>query len=135
MEALLNRIPHKPPALLIDEVVELDDLRVICAVSRQAPAFVADARLPAAIGLEVMAQAAAVWLCKQESGEGGGMLVQARNLVLYEDFLDLESGLLVEVEHLPPSSGTGLTRFSGMIRDATGETLVAGEFMLMIKST
>lgn len=64
LDALLERLPHKPPMRLLDKVIEASAARAICATemdTRKAALF-GDARggIRACIGIELIAQAAAI---------------------------------------------------------------------------
>jgi predicted hotdog family 3-hydroxylacyl-ACP dehydratase len=56
-------LPHRPPMLLIDELVHCDEHEVVCTVTiRDGAPFVADGRVPALISLEYFAQTVAALL-------------------------------------------------------------------------
>jgi predicted hotdog family 3-hydroxylacyl-ACP dehydratase len=54
---LSELLPHRPPMILIDEIVSYDDASVVAAVTvREASLFGEAAGVPAYVGLEYMAQ-------------------------------------------------------------------------------
>jgi 3-hydroxyacyl-[acyl-carrier-protein] dehydratase len=75
-EQILAAIPHRPPMLLVDEVVEWHDERIVCRKSFQANEWFFQGHypdyplVPGVILCEAAMQAGAVLLSKQVKGEG-----------------------------------------------------------------
>lgn len=134
MQDLIDRIPHKEPALLLESVIDLRADRVLCGVLRELPASLAPGgKVPSALGLEVLAQAAAVWLVAHgEDPATAGALVQARDLRLKQLHLDTQPGLTAEV--IPDAHETTgwLRSFEGRILDPEQQILVSGKFVILM---
>jgi predicted hotdog family 3-hydroxylacyl-ACP dehydratase len=99
--ALHELVPHRPPMLLLDEVVAFDGERATCAVvvRRDCP-FADGARVPSWVALEYCAQCVAAFAGLRARAQGGapalGLLVAARDLTLDVDFFDAGDALLVD---------------------------------------
>ncbi len=138
MNGLLQRLPHKAPALLLDDVVEVNEGIARCALPEALPPCYQRTNageLPAALGLEAMAQAAALWmLWRYEGGSVRGMLVQCRSLVMRVPFLRVDQGLLAEAEPMSTGSATGLYQFRGrIVPRAGGEAMVSSDFLILVE--
>ncbi len=82
---LTELMPHRPPMLLLDELVHAPDTEVECAVTVRAGApFVEDGAISSLVSLEYFAQAvAALYGYVGQGGTGGvGVLLGARALTL-----------------------------------------------------
>lgn len=93
-------MPHRPPMLLLDELVSFDDESALCAVTvRPDSIFAEGGRVPAWLALEYCAQCVAVFagLRARATGEPPrlGLLVAARDLTLETDWFD--SGDVLQV--------------------------------------
>lgn len=80
-------LPHRPPMLLIDEVVAFDGESVECAVEiRESSTFFEPGGVPAWVALEYCAQTVAAYAGLKAHRTGGqpriGLLVAARELTL-----------------------------------------------------
>ena len=94
-------LPHRGRAVLLDEVVEADDVRVVCrVVIREGSPFVEGGTVPAVIVLEYMAQTigAQAGLRARDAGEAPrvGFLLGTRDLTLPPGGLAVGDDLLVE---------------------------------------
>jgi len=59
---LSELVPHAPPLVLVDEIVEYDDTSLVAVVGIGADhIFFAEGGVPAHVGIEFMAQACAAW--------------------------------------------------------------------------
>ncbi len=88
--ALDTFLPHRPPMILIDELVDCGEHSVVCAVTiRDGAPFVADGRVPALISIEYFAQTVAAFFGyhARNSPEkfAMGMLLGTRELDLAVD--------------------------------------------------
>lgn len=116
-------IPHRPPMRLIDAVISANQRELLARVSIAPDSpFVRNARVPAAIGLEYMAQAAAAFFALRVAGAEQprqGMLIACPRLAASVAFFDVGANLLVRiapVSRMPaPDSAPGLVKFSGTI--------------------
>jgi len=96
-------VPHAPPMLLLDELLDAGPGRARCAVRlRQDSPFVEKGRVRAVVALEYMGQAAAA-LAGLEARVGGGrpangFLLGTRELTLTVPFFQVGDELLVDVE-------------------------------------
>lgn len=133
MQDLIDKIPHKEPALLLESVVELTTNRVVCGVLRNPHASLApDGLLPAAIGLEVLGQTAAVWMmANARQPATAGVLIQTRELQLNQPFLDTPLGLTSEVVANEGEGAGWLGSFEGRILDPEQRILVSGKFVIL----
>ena len=132
---LIDRLPHKPPALLVETVIEIDKNRATCALTRSPDESLAPGGLlPAPMGLEAIAQAAAIWMCwNYDITDAKGMLVQCRNFEMKVRQLDCRKGLVACAKPVSTGSATGLYLFEGEIKTSDGEILAHGCFMIFSK--
>lgn len=76
LEQILAAIPHRPPMLLLDEIVEWDEKRIVCKKTFQADEWFFQGHypdfpiVPGVILCEAAMQAGAVLLSKHVTGEG-----------------------------------------------------------------
>lgn len=133
MNALLARLPHQQPAALIDDVLACAEHSVSCRVAcAPHPSLAPHGRLPATLGLEVLAQAAAVWMLTQDTGrQAEGMLVQCRQFRLHRRYLEVGLGLTAHCQSTSPESGLGLSQFQGHITDPAGNVLCEATFLIL----
>lgn len=123
----LDLLPHRAPALLLAECLELTARGARCRgrVPLEHPAA-KDGRAPTVLGLEMAAQAAGLVSLPGESADGprSGYLVSLRDVELHTpDGLACNTDYLVEVELEGASTRIGLFRFA--VRDPGGATLLA----------
>ena len=96
-------IPHAPPMLLLDELLEAGPGFARCAVRiREDSVFVEEGRVRAVVALEYMGQAAAA-LAGLKSPEGGGrpvagLLLGTRELTLRVPCFEVGDALVVDVK-------------------------------------
>jgi len=119
-------VPHAPPMLLLDEVVESAPGLTRCAVRLRPDApFMEGGRVRALVALEYMAQAAAACagLRAGQAGRppGGGLLLGTRELTLRVAHLSAGDALEVEARNLAEDGP--LSSFRCRVR--RGEELVA----------
>jgi predicted hotdog family 3-hydroxylacyl-ACP dehydratase len=89
--ALHTILPHRPPMILIDELLEYSEHEVVCGVTvREGAPFVAGGRVPALISIEYFAQAVAAFFGYRARNSpeqfAMGMLLGARELDLRADY-------------------------------------------------
>lgn len=119
-------VPHAPPMLLLDEVLEWAPGRVRCALSlRPDSPFMEGGRVRALVALEYMGQAAAACAGMQArqggGGPGPGLLLGTRELSLAVEHLRAGDALVVEAELA--SGDEKITSFRCRVH--RGEELVA----------
>lgn len=129
-------LPHRPPMLLLRAVRAHAPGETVCeAVFDEAFARTCGGEVPAAFGLELIAQAAAVHHALSQLAAGGvhvraarGLLLGSRRLKLGVRALPVGEGLTVTVTGggEPPGPG-GLIRFEGKVAGADGAVLVQGD--------
>lgn len=113
-------VPHAPPMVLLDRVVDAADEHLTAAVTlRSDSEFCRDGRVGAWVGIEYMAQAVAAWSGWQARQRGepvkvGFLLGTRRYEALRPEFLAGET-LLVYVER-EFQADNGLARFRAEIR-------------------
>lgn len=92
-------LPHRPPMLLIDELVHCDEHTVTCTLTvRAGTPFVHQGRVPAMISLEYFAQSVAAlyaYLHRDHPGGGHGKLLGTRDLELIVDYFHVGDTLTV----------------------------------------
>jgi predicted hotdog family 3-hydroxylacyl-ACP dehydratase len=132
---LVEQLPHKAPALLIGNPASIGEGGATCPILTNPDASLApDELLPSPLGLEAMAQTAAVWMCwRYKAVEAKGMLVQCRDFEMHTRHLNCADGLSASAEPVSVGSATGLYQFTGEIRDARGTILARGSFMIYVK--
>ncbi len=129
-------LPHRPPMLLICAVRAHTPGETVCdAVFDAAFARACGGEVPAAFGLELIAQAAAVHHALAQLAAGGVHVRAARGLLLGSRRLDLRVRALPVGEVLvvtvvgggeQPGPG-GLIRFEGRVENAAGTILTRGD--------
>ena len=111
-------LPHGDSAVLLAHIVEASDTTATCSIrqDREMP-FAQPDGIPACVGIEIMAQAAALLINRTDrmGTATGGRLTHARAITWTADCLPLDRPLFVAVELGDYSQGTGLFRFSGKI--------------------
>lgn len=127
-------VPHEPPMLLVDELVEWSPERArVRARVRAGNPFVEAGRAPALVLLEIMAQAvaAAGGMLQHQRGKPArrGFLLGTRELELLVDELALDDELDIAVERLH-DDGT-LIRYACVARRGTAP-LARAELNVMI---
>lgn len=97
--ALRSILPHRPPMILIDELVHCDAREVVCAVTvRDGAPFVVDGRVPALVSIEYFAQTVAAYygyLSRDAHDFTMGMLLGTRELELLTDYFQVGDQLTV----------------------------------------
>jgi len=98
-------LPHTPPMILVDEVVEYAFPRAVVRLTlRPDSMFVEDGKVPALVALEYMAQAVGIIVGYQSLARGEpiriGFLLGTRELSLEVDHFELGDELFAEAEHL-----------------------------------
>jgi len=98
-------LPHRGPALLLDEVIAHETERVTCRVTlREGAAYARDGRLPAVLAIEYMAQTIGAWVGLRARARGEpvriGFLLGTRELRLHVDSFAAGDVLDVDAEHV-----------------------------------
>ena len=108
-------LPHTPPMILIDEVVEYSFPHLVCRL-RLGPdsQFVEDGQVPALVALEYMAQTVGALIGLRALARGEpiriGFLLGTRELSLSLDHFEVGDELLVRAEHLFGEAALGSFR-------------------------
>jgi predicted hotdog family 3-hydroxylacyl-ACP dehydratase len=122
-------VPHSDAMVLLDRVLEHESGYTICgATADSAVHFVdCDGRVPCWVGLEYMAQCAAVHGGLADRGRSRaprpGLLLGSRRLLLHADVLPLGEELRVTARHHMGHSG--LVAFDCSIRTAADREILA----------
>jgi predicted hotdog family 3-hydroxylacyl-ACP dehydratase len=122
-------VPHAAPMLLLDRVLEHDDLRTVCSVRSEDSALFAEASgdVPSWVGLEYMAQCAAVHggLAAKQRGEAPrpGLLLGSRRLQLHVPVFSAGRPLRVVVRH--HRGELGLVTFDCWVESEDGDEVLA----------
>lgn len=98
--ALRELLPHRPPMILIDELVHCTEREVVCRVTvRDGAPFVEDGRVPALVALEYFAQTVAALYGYQARARRAefdmGMLLGTRALDLGTDYFHVGDTLTI----------------------------------------
>jgi len=130
-------IPHAGGMLLLDRVLAHKANHTVCATSAdRSPLFAnADGRVPSWVGIEYMAQCAAVHgeLANRRRSEAPrpGLLLGSRRLEIHRDAFAAGDPLEVTARHHMGESG--LVAFDCSIRSvSSGETLIEGRVNLYL---
>lgn len=132
--ALRDLLPHRPPMILLDELVRCEGPEVVCRVTvRDGTPFVEAGRVPALVSLEYFAQTVAALYAWQNFNKPGaftvGMVVGARDLSLETDFFDVGDTLTitgVEAFTAPP-----ISQFRCELRGAHDRVLARGSISVV----
>jgi len=130
-------VPHADGMLLLDRVLAHEATHTVCATSAdRSPLFAnADGSVPSWVGIEYMAQCAAVHgeLANRRRGEAPrpGLLLGARRIAIHRDAFAKGDPLEVTARHHMGESG--LVAFDCSIRSvSSGETLIEGRVNLYL---
>lgn len=134
--SLDSLLPHRPPMLLLRAVRSHTPGETVCEAGFDgAFARICGGEVSAALGLELIAQAAAAHHALAQTAAGGshiravrGLLLGSRRLNLCTRTLPVGETLLVTVRGggEPPGPG-GLIRFEGSVENISGEILASGD--------
>ena len=139
MEDVLNAIPHRPPFLFVDKVVELTDNKIKATREMQSDEwffqghFPGNPIMPGVLICESIFQAAGILLAKILGGIGGGTPVLTRisnarfkNIVRPGDLLELQAEVVETVSNASFMKGSA---------SVAGKTAVTVEFAVsLVKS-
>lgn len=130
-------IPHQGPAVVLAEVLRVEDSSCACrTVLLRESSLVRGGVVPAVMGLEILAQVAAVHLALSRKGEierpPVGYLVSARTVELRACLLPPDEALAASIRRLG-QVGLGAT-FSGFVEDAQGTLLLTASFTTRLRS-
>ncbi len=128
---IADLLPHRPPMLLLREVISHSPEETRCEAIIDADfAAACGGEAPAAFALEMIAQAAAAHhgLCLREPGPRAtrGLLLGSRRFQLNGRALPTGQPLQVIVIGAAAPSG-GLIRFEGRVEDLAGRVLASGD--------
>lgn len=97
-KTLIDKLPHRGGMLLIDAIVHIDESSVEALTNidaRRLELFGEGGKLESYVGVELMAQAAAlpvIWSCKEEK-DHAGVIAQVRSFQSYESKIDCKEAL------------------------------------------
>jgi len=131
--AIATLIPHRPPMLLVDEVIDHEGLRVTCRTTiRDDMPFVSNGEVPLLVALELFAQSACtlVSLLASRSGTAmqSGAFLGTRTVTLRSDCLRV--GDVVDV-HCEERMAIGPAAQIECRLVRRGETLAEGSINVM----
>jgi predicted hotdog family 3-hydroxylacyl-ACP dehydratase len=116
-------LPHRRPILMVDQVVEHSDRRLITTtrIDKENPLIEGD-RLPGHAGLELIAQASGLLLGLTCEGEARpGAIVAIRGMQVSKPWLELSAQITIETEIL--GGGEDAAMFHGKVL-LNGDTAV-----------
>lgn len=122
-------IPHSDTMVLLDRVLEHELEYTVCSADPDSNSIFSDrdGRVPSWVGLEYMAQCAAVHGSlanrSQDRSPRPGLLLGSRRLLLHADVFPTGSDLLITARHHLGESG--LVAFDCSIRSATDREILA----------
>jgi len=125
---IVDVVPHRPPMLLLDEVIAWDGTRVACRiVLRDDSPFVEAGRVASTLAIEYMAQCIAVFVGLEAYQRGEpvrlGYLVGAREILLPAD--GFRVGDVLTVHAAPIWGGETIGSFQCEV-DRVGDVLARG---------
>ncbi len=100
LPSLIELLPHRPPMLLLDELLDHDAKSATCSVTiRESSTFAEPLGVPAWVALEYCAQCVAAYAGLKARAKGGeprtGLLVAARDFVLHAEYFQPGETLIV----------------------------------------
>ena len=103
LPAIVDLLPHRPPMLLVDEVLEHVGLTVRCQTTiREGNPFVRDGEVSSLLAIELFAQSACSLIALLHSSAGAslqsGALLGTRSIVLHEPTLSVGDVLEIRCE-------------------------------------
>ncbi len=136
---IANLLPHKPPALLLDEVIAVEPGKVRCGLTvRSAPQTEETHELiETSIGIEYLAQAAGVGFgLSRTSGAqvqtGSGLLLAVRSLECNAHYFRVGQRLIAEADSGESLEEGALFICAGSLYDAdSGEKLMSATLTIM----
>jgi predicted hotdog family 3-hydroxylacyl-ACP dehydratase len=133
---MVELIPHRPPMLLVDEVIAHEGLSVVCRTTiREDMPFVRDGEVPVLLALELFAQSAASLVALLASRGGApltsGAILGSREIKLYGDVLRV--GDILEI-HCEERMAIGVTAQIACELRRGGELLAEGSINVMAGS-
>jgi predicted hotdog family 3-hydroxylacyl-ACP dehydratase len=116
---ILDLLPHRPPMVLLDELLDCEPGRARCRVRlRPDSPFMEDGRVRAVVALEYMGQTAAACAGFASRRDGRppapGLLLGTRELALAVSHFEAGDELVVEAEHL--ADGERISSFRCAVR-------------------
>ena len=135
LPALAELLPHEPPMMLLDRVVERSDERIVCTASvADAGVFADDGAVPACVCLEYIAQACAAFMGisarSREEPVRPGFLLGCRSLDLEVE--SLRAGETVEIRVERTSSAAAAASFDGVVMRGD-ETIARGQVSVIVQ--
>ncbi|MBX3272358.1 MAG: hypothetical protein KF729_19015 [Sandaracinaceae bacterium] len=126
-------LPHRPPMLLVDEVIRHEGLRVTCRTTiREDMPFVSDGQAPMLVALELFAQSAcslvALLAVGRRTAMMGGAFLGTRKVALHADALFV--GDVVDI-HCEERMAIGPTAQIECRLERAGELLAEGAINVM----
>ena len=103
---LIELVPHRPPMLLIDEVADYHDRKIVCSTTVRADMpFVHEGSVSSVLAIELFAQTAAALIglrMRERPGpqQTSGALLGTRELELIAPSLEVGDALTIECEEL-----------------------------------
>jgi 3-hydroxyacyl-[acyl-carrier-protein] dehydratase len=118
LSEIMERIPHRPPFLLIDRVEEISEGRIVAMKRISGDEFYLqgeDRLMPGVMQLEAIAQATAVYASTVQDLKGKSVYIIAMDGIRFLDHVRAGDNLRIEVQ---------LLRFGGRISKVRGTGFV-----------
>ena len=124
---LIELIPHRPPAILLDEILHVDSNSVLAGVNiQEQSSYYSTERggVPVWIGLEYMAQTVSMWSGYQQRRAGRpikiGFLLGCKQYHCETAVFKLGTALSIEAAPCYVDDSSGLSSFNCIIRERNG---------------
>lgn len=132
--ALEQMLPHRSPMVLVDRLISSDNHSAIVEATIKDGYPFAGESIGAWVGLELMAQSAAVLakLTKQANSENAalGFLLGSRSFTAHVPEFVPGQKVTVEIELDPASEGQIMVNARGRIKDVAGQVICEGALTL-----
>ncbi|HET9621057.1 MAG TPA: hypothetical protein VFP84_06815 [Kofleriaceae bacterium] len=107
LRAITDYLPHRPPMLLVDRIVEVGARSAVCGATLRADCVLArDGVVPASAAIELVAQTCAIFLgARAEAGDAPaagqiGMIAACREVTFAVDHFAIGDALTIAVDHV-----------------------------------
>lgn len=128
-------LPHSAPMVLIDRIQDFGDNDISCvSIFRNPDFFKSPTGVPITWGIEIIAQACAIFVSINMYGTGitQGRLLKCKYFDCNEAELPYNKPLIIEATRTV-TGASGLWMFEGRIKPAEGRPYLEGEMSILVK--